>query len=101
MDNVKSGELGEEGLDLFGPPATVIVDVVFKNGTSKQISFSVPVETPIYHEPLTASTVYDVISTAYSFGETPFLALPDVDGSYTYIDLGSTSYTNVKVVEHE
>lgn len=101
MDNAESVELDQESLEIFGPPATVYLEIYFKNGETAQLKFDVPVVTPIYTEPLTANSIYDILSTSYSFGEAPFLALPNSSGEYIYLDLNATNYTKIKVVEHE
>lgn len=102
MDDVESIELDKEGLDFADPEMEAIVEVYarFKSGHERTIKFNVPTETPIYGEPITATSIYEIISTAYSFGEVPFLSIPDGDGD-TFIDLSATDYIKVRVLSDE
>lgn len=105
MDNVKPSQLIEEGLDNLeeydlGDPEIVNVYIKFKSGVDKTIQFVTPAETPIYAEPITSFGVYELVATAYSFGESPLLYLPDGEG-YTFIDLNAVDYVTIKVSPHE
>ena len=96
MDDVEPVELDEESLEGYGPRAQVSIHIQFKSGTVRDLKFEVPVWTPIYGEPLTHTTIYDLIASSYSIDETPFLALPDGSGQF-FVDLGSTDYMTIEV----
>ena len=96
MDDVESVELDEESLDDYGPKSLVSIHIQFKSGNVRDIKFEVPVWTPIYGEPLTHTTIYDLITSSYSMGDAPFLALPDGTGQF-FVDLGAVDYMTVGV----
>ena len=97
MDDVEPIESIEEGLDL-GDPCTITVQLVHKDGTRNVVTFKAPTWTPIYAEPVTGTSIYDIISAAYSYGEAPFLALPLGDEAFRFVDLSSTNFIDVRVV---
>jgi len=101
MDDVESVEPIEESLEEWGPKAIVKVFIKFKSGTEKNIEFNVPAWSPIYAEPLTAGSMYSIISSSYSFGEAPFLSFPDGQSKQFFVDLGSTDYLTIEVEELE
>jgi hypothetical protein len=99
MDYVEPVEFVEESLDDLGPKAVVTIDIKYKSGTEQQVVFNVPMLSPIYSEPITAYTVYEILSSAYSFGEAPFLSLPLTETKNLFLDLTATDYITVEVVE--
>jgi len=101
MDYVESVEPIEESLEGLGPKATVSATFKFKSGLEQVVKFEVPTYTPVYAEPLTSTSIYEIVSAALSFGEAPFLSLPTEDGSQMFVDLSATDYVSVKVDEHE
>lgn len=100
MDDVESIELGEAGLDheVLGEEATVKVNLSLKTGEKESLSFRIPAWAPIYAEPLTDTSLFNIIASAYSYGEAPFLCLPVDSGGYRFIDLSATNYMDVEVV---
>jgi hypothetical protein len=97
MDDDESVELDDEGVDDFdiGDPGEVTVTIRFKSGHTEVMNFRVPIWTPIYGEPIDGETIYRVIASAYSMGESPFLALPTDNGSYKFFDLSATDFVEV------
>ena len=100
MDHVESVQFSEESLEDIFTSADINIYVKFKSGQEKTIAFSVPTETPLYGEAITIEGVYEILAASYSFGEQPFVSLPDGDG-YIYLDLSSTDYIKVTVSKHE
>jgi len=97
MDDVESVEPVEEGVEDWGPPARVTLNVRFKSGLEDKVTFMTPVWTPIYGEPITGESIYTIIASAYSFGEAPFFAVPTDSGSYKFLDLNATDFMEVNV----
>ena len=97
MDDAESIELVEESLEDFGPTAKITLKVRFKSGLEDTISFSAPVWTPIYAEPITGESIYAIIASAYSYGEAPFFAVPTDEGTYKFFDLSATDFMEVEV----
>lgn len=98
MDYVEPDEFVSESLDsgIDLTEVTVSIFIKFKSGTERTISLNLPVETPIYDTPLTASNIMDFIGTPYNFSEGAFLALPtDDNGSHIFLSLDSTDYIEV------
>jgi len=97
MDDVESVESFEESLDDYGPKAVVTVGVKFKSGMAEEWKFNVPCWTAIYGEPVTASSIYEIVASAFSMGEVPFVALPKADNSYVFFDLSAADTVTVRV----
>lgn len=96
MDDAESVELEQESLEGYGEPATVYVTARFKTGEKRIVCFRVPCWTPVYGEPITAGSIHAIITSAFSVGDVPFLALPYED-SIMYFDLGAVNSVDVKV----
>lgn len=99
MDDVESSEFDEAGIEeSIGDPCTITVSINFKTGEQHTVSFKAPVWTPIYAEPLTGYSIFNILATAYSYTEAPFLALPLEDETYRFLDLSTTNFVDIKVV---
>lgn len=99
MDDAESVELGQTGVEepFLGDECDIAVTLHFKTGGEQEIKFRAPVWTPIYGEPLTDTSLFNIIASAYSYGEAPFLCLPTGDGGYRFVDLSTTNFMDVKV----
>lgn len=96
MDDVESVEFDEESLDEYDLPAVVSVDIVFKSGLREKVSFNTPKWTPVYAEPITGLSIHQIVASAFSVGDVPFLALP-LENGVRYFDLSSVDYVDVEV----
>lgn len=97
MDDVEPIEFDEESVNEDGEPGEVTVTLRFKSGHVEVVKFRVPVWTPIYGEPVSGETIFNIIASAYSMGEAPFFALPTESGSYKFFDLAATDYVDIDV----
>ncbi len=82
----------EEDVD----PTPVTVTVQFKSGLQKEWTFTLPKSGPGYDESITKSGMLDLITNAYSYGESPFIILPLDDGANVFLDLGATDYMELR-----
>ena len=97
MDDAESIESVETSLGEYGLPGEVSLKVRFKSGHEENFKFTVPAITPVYAEPVTGETIFNIIATAYSFGEAPYFAIPVDGGAMRFFDLTSTDFLEVEV----
>lgn len=98
MDDVEPVELVSQSL--MGISADVTVKFHFKSGTTHDVSFTTPVDSPVYGEPLTVELVYNIITSALATAESPYLILPCGKNEQMFVDLNSVDYVKVLVEPH-
>jgi hypothetical protein len=97
MDDAQPVELGQESLSDYDDPAVITVTIDFKSGSKRRLKFNAPVWTPVYAEPVTGTSIHQIVASAFSVGEVPFLALPSEIGGTMYFDLSSVNSVDVEV----
>lgn len=96
MDDAESVELEQEGVEWQPVKAEITIFISFKNGEERTIKFETPKVSDVYMEPITELSIHQIISSAFSVGDVPFLALPAGEGT-TYFDLSAVNYVDVEV----
>lgn len=107
MDYGKSGEHWDESLEDDDDwddieleediePHSVTVCIQFKSGRYQEWTLQLPKTSPAYDTPITKNSIVELVTNAYSFGESPFIILPLDDGTQVFIDLSATDFMELK-----